>query len=179
MAIRIIYNRETNIASSATLSPMDFMLEKVRRFGYDLIDKGAIPDWILRQGVRSLCKVRLSSLPLPETSYTSHAYYKAAFVSSLKSLPSITAPGSSSRANSQHYEVSTGFILSCFGPRAKYSACLWERDHHRPGENGVGSLAEAEEVTMEIYCARAALSDGMDVLDLGCGQSLMLCIHPD
>lgn len=147
---------------------MVFMLGNVTGFGYDLIDKGAIPDWILRPAVRYLCNVRLSSLPLPESSYTSHAYYKSSFVSSLKSLSSITAPGSTSKANDQHYEVSTAFILSCLGPRAKYSACLWEKDglHDSP----VKTLAEAEEAMMDLYCARASLSDGMDVLDLGCGQ---------
>jgi Mycolic acid cyclopropane synthetase len=147
---------------------MEFLLGKLTEFGYNLIDKGAVPDWILRSAVRYLCKVRLASLPLPQSSYTSHAYYKSAFVSSLKSLPSITAPGSTSKANDQHYEVSTAFILSCLGPRAKYSACLWERD--APVESRVKTLAEAEEAIMNLYCARANLSDGMDVLDLGCGQ---------
>jgi Mycolic acid cyclopropane synthetase len=147
---------------------MDFMLGKVTRLGYDLVDKGAIPDWILRPVVRYLCRVRLSSLPLPEASYTSHASYKSSFVSSLKSLSSVTAPGSTSKANDQHYEVNTAFILSCLGPRAKYSACLWDRDG--PHENPVKTLAEAEEAMMDLYCARASLSDGMDVLDLGCGQ---------
>lgn len=150
---------------------MDLIIGKITGFGYNLIDKGAIPDWILRSAVRYLCRVRLSSLPLPDSSYTSHAYYKSAFVSSLKSLPSITAPESTRKANNQHYEVSTTFILSCLGPRAKYSACLWERDG--PNDNLVKTLADAEEAIMELYCARASLTNGMDILDLGCGQWLI------
>ncbi|KAF8514160.1 S-adenosyl-L-methionine-dependent methyltransferase [Gautieria morchelliformis] len=160
----MLRSRET---SHFIWNSMDFVLGKLTKFGYDLVDKGVVPDWILRSAVRYLCKVRLSSLPLPESSYTSHAHYKSAFVSSLKSLPSITAPGSTRKANDQHYEVSTAFILSCLGPRAKYSACLWERDG--PDESRVKTLAEAEEAIMDLYCARANLSDGMDVLDLGCG----------
>jgi len=147
---------------------MDFLSGAIAQFGYNLIDKGAIPDWILRPAIRFLCRVRLSSLPLPEPSYTSHAYYKSTFVSSLQKFPTITAPESTSKANEQHYEVSTAFVLSCLGPRAKYSACLWERDGPCGGK--VKTLAEAEEAVMELYCVRAGLSDGMDVLDLGCGK---------
>ncbi|KAF8585946.1 S-adenosyl-L-methionine-dependent methyltransferase [Ramaria rubella] len=157
---------------------MDFVSNTLTRFGYDLIDKGTIPDWILRPAIRYLCRARLSSLPLPDSSFTAHTYYKSNFVSYLRSLPSITAPGSTTKANKQHYEVSTEFILSCLGPRAKYSACLWERDS--PGEGQIGTrikrLAEAEEAVLELYCARATLKDGMDVLDLGCGWG-SLCLY--
>ena len=31
------------------------------------------------------------------------------------------------KANAQHYEVDTDFMLSCLGKRAKYSCCLFER----------------------------------------------------
>ena len=65
------------------------------------------------------------------------------------------------RANAQHYEVSTKFILSCLGPRAKYSSCLYP--------TGNETLAEAEELILSSYCEKARLKDGQDVLDLGCG----------
>ena len=66
------------------------------------------------------------------------------------------------KANEQHYEVSTDFMMSCLGPRAKYSSCLYL--------SGKESLAEAEDTMLESYCQKARLTDGMEVLDLGCGM---------
>lgn len=51
----------------------------------------------------------------------------------------------------------------------KYSACLFP-----PGQNV--SLDEAEELMLDLYCKRAKLEDGMDVLDLGCGWG-SLCLY--
>lgn len=85
------------------------------------------------------------------------------------------------KANEQHYEVRrktclyactrlidsqvpTDFMLSCLGPYAKYSSCLYP--------TGNEALDEAEVLMMELYCERAAISDGMDVLDLGCGMCI-------
>jgi len=104
---------------------------------------------------------RSSALPLPEVSYTE---YKLCFIASLRALPSITAPWSTSNANEQHYEVNTDFILSCLGQRAKYSACLWEKDGQK-----FKTLDGAEDAMMDLYYARAVLKDNMNVLNLGCG----------
>ncbi|KIJ04747.1 hypothetical protein PAXINDRAFT_94351, partial [Paxillus involutus ATCC 200175] len=57
--------------------------------------------------------------------------------------------------------VSTRFILSCLGPYAKYSSCLYP--------TGNETLEEAEVLMLESYCEKAQLKDGMAVLDLGCG----------
>ena len=67
-----------------------------------------------------------------------------------------------SRANEQHYEVPTEFMMSCLGSRAKYSACLYP--------TGRETLAQAEEACFEEYCVKARLEDGLEVLDLGCGK---------
>jgi hypothetical protein len=140
----------------------------IENFGYDLIDKGAIPDWVLRLAIRHLCRVRLSSLPSIKK-FSDYAENNSKFVAHIKALASITAPGSEAKANEQHYEVNTAFMLSCLGARAKYSACLFEKD----GPNGpikLKTLDEAEDAMLELYCARAMLQDGMDILDLGCGE---------
>lgn len=55
--------------------------------------------------------------------------------------------------------------MSAVGPRAKYSSCLY------PSRNE--TIAEAEELMLELYCERARLVDGLDVLDLGCGEGRM------
>ena len=62
-------------------------------------------------------------------------------------------------ANSQHYEVGTGVLKSCLGPRMKYSCCLYP--------TGTETLGQAEIEMLETYIERAGLSDGTRVLDLG------------
>ena len=61
-------------------------------------------------------------------------------------------------------QVSTEFILSTLGPYGKYSSCLYP--------TGRETLAEAESLMLESYCAKAHLKDGLDILDLGCGESI-------
>lgn len=62
-------------------------------------------------------------------------------------------------ANTQHYEVGTGVLAACLGPRMKYSCCLYP--------TGKETLAEAEELMLQSYIEKAELKDGMSVLDLG------------
>lgn len=51
--------------------------------------------------------------------------------------------------------------MSCLGPFAKYSSCLYP--------TGNETLEEAEVLMLESYCEKARLRDGIDILDLGCG----------
>ena len=64
-------------------------------------------------------------------------------------------------ANRQHYELAPEFFETFLGPRRKYSGCVWPA--------GVQTLAAAEDATLELYCRRAQIRDGMRILDLGCG----------
>lgn len=57
-------------------------------------------------------------------------------------------------------------MMSCLGPYAKYSSCLYP--------TGKETLEEAEILMMDLYCKEAKLIDGQDVLDLGCGKCLFL-----
>lgn len=68
-----------------------------------------------------------------------------------------------STANTQHYEVGTGILQSCLGPRMKYSACLYP--------TGKETLGQAEIEMLELYTERADLKDGMKILDLGCEEN--------
>ena len=63
------------------------------------------------------------------------------------------------KANQQHYEVGTGVLKACLGPRMKYSSCLYP--------TGVETLGQAEIAMLETYVVKAALEDGMSILDLG------------
>ena len=53
-------------------------------------------------------------------------------------------------------------MLSCMGPCAKYSCCLYP--------TGKETLEQAEVLMLESYCEKAQLKDGIDILDLGCGK---------
>lgn len=64
-------------------------------------------------------------------------------------------------ANAQHYELPPHFFELTLGPRRKYSCCLYP--------TGAESLAEAEEIALAQTVAHADLSDGQDILELGCG----------
>jgi len=65
------------------------------------------------------------------------------------------------QANEQHYELPPAFFQIALGPRRKYSCCLYA--------TAETTLADAEIAALEETCAHAALEDGQDVLELGCG----------
>jgi cyclopropane-fatty-acyl-phospholipid synthase len=64
-------------------------------------------------------------------------------------------------ANTQHYELPQEFFGLVLGPQRKYS-CAW---FDRPDN----TLAQAEAAALAITAERAGLSNGQDVLELGCG----------
>jgi cyclopropane-fatty-acyl-phospholipid synthase len=116
-----------------------------------LAENGTLPDALLRVGIRKLLKKRLSYLALnPETTQ--------AFLQRLADAPVAV---DTDAANAQHYEVPTRFFLKVLGPRMKYSSCIWPE--------GVNTLADAENAMLDLTCQRAEISDGMDILELGCG----------
>ncbi|MGL4812745.1 MAG: SAM-dependent methyltransferase [Beijerinckiaceae bacterium] len=64
-------------------------------------------------------------------------------------------------ANAQHYEVPDAFFDLALGPNRKYSCCFFENDQM--------PLASAEENALVRTCTNAALQDGHNILELGCG----------
>jgi cyclopropane-fatty-acyl-phospholipid synthase len=64
-------------------------------------------------------------------------------------------------ANAQHYEVKSEFFGLALGPRRKYSCCLYRTP--------TDTLAAAEQHALAETAAHAALADGQDILELGCG----------
>ena len=64
-------------------------------------------------------------------------------------------------ANSQHYELPSGFFELVLGRQLKYSGCLY------PG--GRETLDQAEEAMLALTAQRARLGDGERILELGCG----------
>ncbi len=124
--------------------------------GIDLVEAGHVPDVVVRAGIRRLLRRRLKDIALDDFEAADEA--QRAFRNERRMSPIAPLP---ELANEQHYEVSPAFFEHVLGPRLKYSCGLW-------GE-GVNDLAEAEEAMLELSCERAEMSDGLSVLDLGCG----------
>ncbi|KAF4585425.1 cyclopropane-fatty-acyl-phospholipid synthase [Ophiocordyceps camponoti-floridani] len=124
---------------------------------YDwILDGGYLPHGVIRVGIRRQLRDRLASIQ--KTGLTQALESKMAYFESLRQKPIAIE---TDKANEQHYEVGTGFLAACLGPRMKYSACLYTHDNQ--------TLAEAEEAMLRLYLERAELRDGMTILDLGCG----------
>ena len=119
--------------------------------GPALAERGLLPLPILRRGIRTLLERRLSD-------ERARARGIDAFVRELESSPVAVHTAD---ANDQHYEVPAAFFERALGPRLKYSSALWPE--------GVTTLGDAEEAMLALTCDRAGLTDGQDVLELGCG----------
>lgn len=115
-----------------------------------VVASGALPDALLRAGIRASCASRLRRERRLDR--------KETFIRSLADEPVARATAT---ANEQHYEVPTEFFRLVLGPRLKYSSCWWPA--------GVETLAAAEEAMLALTCERAQVKDGMTLLDLGCG----------
>jgi cyclopropane-fatty-acyl-phospholipid synthase len=122
----------------------------------ELCERGLLPDPLIRFGMRRLMARRLAeeSLDRAEREFE-------VFSHRLQGLRRSEVALETARANEQHYEVPAAFFEQVLGPRLKYSCCQWDE--------GVGTLAVAEERMLALTCERAALADGQDVLELGCG----------
>ena len=121
-----------------------------------LLERDALPDWLLRLGIRRLLAQRLREENRGSTE--AQRAHLLALVNELKASPIAIEMGA---ANEQHYEVPTRFYQLCLGPRLKYSSALWPA--------GVTTLAAAEEAMLQLTCERAQLADGQEILELGCG----------
>lgn len=121
----------------------------------DLVEKGYVPDWATRLGIRGLLRRRLAERH-GDVELDKNAQLE--FVSQLRSSPVAIA---TDKANEQHYEVPPEFFQMVLGKRLKYSSCYYPA--------GCNSLDAAEESMLALTCQRAGLADGMDILELGCG----------
>jgi cyclopropane-fatty-acyl-phospholipid synthase len=122
----------------------------------DLAERGLIPDALLRVGIRRLCAQRLRE---ERAGDAVGAWERSrALLDTLRESPIAIE---TEAANVQHYELPPRFFELCLGRRLKYSACWW--DETTP------DLDAAEERMLALYCERAQLADGQDILELGCG----------
>jgi cyclopropane-fatty-acyl-phospholipid synthase len=124
--------------------------------GIALAERGLLPDFAVRAGIRSLLRDRLREIAADDAERQLALHQ--AFLAEARRAPIALATDT---ANRQHYEVPAAFFELVLGPHRKYSCA-----HFGPG---VRDLAEAEAAMLGLYAERARLADGQRVLDLGCG----------
>ena len=126
-------------------------------------EKGLLPDSLIRVGIRKLCRVRLNWVKEigPEALENHHQEW----VEKLKNSPIALVP---EKANEQHYEVPPIFFQTVLGKYLKYSSGFWP--------DGVNSLDESEKAMLNITLEHAEITDGMDILELGCGWGSLTCL---
>ena len=125
-------------------------------WGFELAERGLLPDSLIRFGIRRILRSRLATEPTQDCERRREDHRR--FVDELRSSPIAIVP---ERANEQHYEVPARFFELILGPRLKYSCCYWP--------NEVTDLATAEGRSLAQVCDRAGIENGMRILDLGCG----------
>jgi cyclopropane-fatty-acyl-phospholipid synthase len=121
-----------------------------------LIERGLVPDRFTRSGIRHLVRsgLRQRERISPEQRTTEFQKLRAELCAGPIALHT-------DAANEQHYEVPAEFFALVLGKHRKYSGCYWPA--------GVESLDQAEAASLEVTCQHAELTDGQDVLELGCG----------
>lgn len=121
-----------------------------------LLDRGLLPDPLIRFGIRRLLRKRLRA-----EAHASEAEREAYMVRYAEQLRRAPIALHAEAANRQHYEVPAAFFERVLGSHMKYSCGLWD--------DGVETLDDAEARMLDVTMERAQLGDGQDVLELGCG----------
>lgn len=126
------------------------------QFLMHLAEKGLVPDFLIAQGIRALLRKRLVSL---NAGGNEAAEVRAQqLITELKNSPIAV---STEKANEQHYELPPEFFDLVLGRHRKYSSCYYTS----PSD----TLTSAEEKMLSLSVERAEISDGMRILELGCG----------
>ncbi len=121
-----------------------------------LAERGLYPDAIVRWGIRQLLKQRLAEIRSGDVETA--AQRELRFIDEMSRAPIAVL---AEKANEQHYEVTADFFGHVLGPHLKYSSAFWSA--------GAATLAQAEAAGLHETCLHAALNDGQNILELGCG----------
>jgi cyclopropane-fatty-acyl-phospholipid synthase len=120
------------------------------------VERGRVPDPLVRAGIRKLCEQRLQDIhaaDAAESARETEDFIRTLATAELAPVPEL--------ANQQHYEVPAAFFREVLGPHLKYSSAWWP--------DGVDDLAAAEALALAATAERAQLADGQRILELGCG----------
>ncbi len=122
----------------------------------DFMERGLLPDRFVRSGIRQL--VRSRARELHPNDCESAQQKLAQFIDAMYCAEIAPKPEA---ANQQHYEVPAAFYELVLGHYRKYSCGLWD--------GVIPSLDHAEMRSLTVTCEHAALADGQNILELGCG----------
>ena len=125
-------------------------------FSMRLLERGLLPDFLVRYGIRRLLRARLAEEDQGEPEGQQRHLMK--LVARLKQSPVAI---NTADANQQHYELPCGFFELVLGKHLKYSSCYYV--------NPADTLEEAEANMLALTAERAQLQDGDRILELGCG----------
>ncbi len=125
-----------------------------------LLERDLVPDFLIRRRIRSLLAQRLREEDAGDEEKQRQRLHD--FIARLESSPVAIETAA---ANEQHYEVPTAFYARVLGKNLKYSSGLYTEPGARPAEG----LDAAEARMLTLTCARARLTDGDRILELGCG----------
>jgi len=126
------------------------------KLSLSLVEKGLVPDAVLRRGIRRLLAQRLR-----EEDRGGPEQDQARLMSLVEQLRASPVAIETSAANEQHYEVPAAFYQLVLGPHLKYSSGYFLA--------GTEALEQAEEQMLRLTVERARLRDGERILELGCG----------
>ena len=122
----------------------------------DFAERGLMPDFFIRTGIRGLCRKRLQQCKTDDCE--ANAQLVEDYIRSVDQAPLAVL---TEKANEQHYEVPAAFYHKVLGQNLKYSSCYFE--------DLVSDLTTAENKALELTCEHADLEDGQQILELGCG----------
>ena len=121
-----------------------------------LAEKGILPDFLIRIGIKKLSKVRLDLAKNSSPGVIEKRHQN--WVDKMKESPIALVP---EKANEQHYEVPPEFFEIVLGSNLKYSSGYWPE--------GDRNLDESEDAMLKLSCQRAEIDNGQSILELGCG----------
>ena len=157
-----------------------FLTYRVLKLGIYLFESNILPDFLTRWGMRRLLETNL----VPKDVELQRAEFMT-FVQNLKTLPiaintadaneQVVSDGfmdlilnapmlSKLKVEMQHYELPPEFFFPIMGKRMKYSSCIF------PPGVGDDDIDSAEIASLRQVEERAKLEDGLDILELGCGD---------
>ena len=125
-------------------------------FFIDLAERGLVTDFLIRAGIRNLCKKRLQQCKANDCEANAELAEKYIKESDASPMAVLTE-----KANQQHYEVPAEFYHYALGKNYKYSCCYYDSKND--------SLDQAEDRALALTCEHANLENGLDILELGCG----------
>ncbi len=123
-----------------------------------LLEKGLIPDTVLKLIIKILNRQKLQSL---KSSTVKENEFLQQQIALLKESPLAIKTDS---ANQQHYEVPAEFFTYVLGENLKYSSAYWEKNYAVSRD-----LDLAEKKMLSLYSQRGEFTNGQKILELGCG----------